>query len=486
MKVAVEYLEDVVYPDKENLIYPDEFYPELKINYDKVSQDNKVFSMLRAIFIKMGYDKENFNSPEWNPLGHIIKPGNVVLLKPNLVLDKNPANLGEDCLYTNPSIVSAMINYVWIALKGSGKIIVADAPVQQCDFENLIETSGYKRAVEFFKSQNIDIDLLDLRGLKSKKENGVLIQETNQKNGIVVDLGAVSQHAKLSVDELKKIRITDYDPKELLNHHNQEKHEYCIAEEILSADVIINMPKPKSHRKAGLTISLKNMVGANVRKEYLPHHRMGDKNNGGDEYSSKSVFLKANGKFLDLRNSVDSKTNRYKYIFYGKMASVCSHLDKALFSKQSMREGSWYGNDTIWRTIIDLNKVILYADKNGVMRDTPQRKMIVCADMIVVGEKEGPLLPSPKYCGIISYSENNVCFDEAIATLMGFDINKFPLFSNTRGLDRYPLINDPDNYATIISNNEKWNSKSIYEFDRNITLNIEPCSEWKGHIELGV
>ena len=42
---------------------------------------------------------------------------------------------------------------------------------------------------------------------------------------------------------------------------NGTVQEYCISEACLEADVIINLPKPKTHRKAGFTGALKNMIG---------------------------------------------------------------------------------------------------------------------------------------------------------------------------------------------------------------------------------
>ena len=71
------------------------------------------------------------------------------------------------------------------------------------------------------------------------------------------------------------MRITNYDYHEVNRHHRGDRHEYCISEACLSADVIINLPKPKTHRKAGYTGALKNMVGINAAKDYLPHHTKG-------------------------------------------------------------------------------------------------------------------------------------------------------------------------------------------------------------------
>src|SRR5438093_548816 len=34
-------------------------------------------------------------------------------------------------------------------------------------------------------------------------------------------------------------------------------------------------------------------------------------------------------------------------------------------------DGNWSGNDTLWRTILDLNRILLHADKNGELRTVP-------------------------------------------------------------------------------------------------------------------
>lgn len=486
--ISIEKEKNIIYPNKEELIYPNKNYEELPFKYEKISENNKIFEMVRKSFHLMKMDEKNYGTKNWNPLGErLIKEGNTVLIKPNLVLEKNHGGFGEECLYTNPSLVAAVIPYVLKALKGKGKIIVADAPVQSCDFEKLINNSGYKDLVDYYnkKNQNINIELKDLRGLISKDENGILKQEIVSQNdgGIVVDLGKDSEHARLEEKDLKKVRITCYDPNELLKHHNITIHEYLISKEALDADVIIDIPKPKAHRKAGVTISLKNFVGINTRKEYLPHHRVGNKENGGDEYEKKSILLKISSKILDVSNILKAK-KKYKIgNIVTKISLIISKIDEKIFSKEKHREGSWHGNDTIWRTIIDINKIIKYADKNGTMKETEQRKIFAIADMIVVGEKEGPLLPSPKYGGIIAMGEDLVCFDEIVATILGLNINKIPLFQHLREKRKYPIVEEKE-YGIIVSNDEKLNNKTVSQITKEDAINIEPSSGWKGYIEL--
>mgnify|MGYP005755208689 FL=1 len=484
--ISIEKYNDVNYPSKNEMLYPNKNYIELPFEFENYSENNKIFEMVRDGLKDLKMDIENYGKKEWNPFKGIIKEDNNILIKPNLVMHKNGAGFGEECLYTSPSLVAAIIPYIYKALNGKGKITIADAPMQSCDFQKLIEDSGYKELVQYYKNKGINIELKDLRGLISKEENGVLKQEISSGNsgGVIVDLGKNSEHAKLDKKQLRKIRITNYNPDELLQHHNINKHEYFIAKEALEADVIIDMPKPKAHRKAGVTISLKNFVGINTRKEYLPHHRFGDKKHGGDEYEKNSLLLKISSRLLDLRNMLQYKKMYILAKIINKISNICERADKKFFSKEQNREGSWHGNDTIWRTIIDINRIIKYADKEGKLCDTPQRKIFAIADMIIVGEKEGPLLPSPKYGGIIAMGEDLVCFDEVVATILGLDINKIPLFQHLREKRKYPIVKENE-HALIVSNSEKLNNKAISQITREEAINIEPSSGWKGYIEIG-
>lgn len=58
--------------------------------------------------------------------------------------------------------------------------------------------------------------------------------------------------------------------------HHVGVHQYLLAKAVLEADVVINLPKLKTHKKAGVTCALKNLIGIHGNKEYSPHHRVGD------------------------------------------------------------------------------------------------------------------------------------------------------------------------------------------------------------------
>ncbi len=430
----------------------------------------------------MNYDNENFGTEQWNPLKHLIKPGNTVLIKPNLVMDVNllPQE-GVECLYTQPGVVVPVIDYVILALQGSGKIVLGDAPMQECNFNNLIQC-GYNDIIQFYKSKNINIELVDFRELTTVVKNGIYYQSTNENaRGQVIDLGNDSEFSTACADELKRLRVTNYDPRLMNTHHNETKHEYYISQYLLDADVVINMPKPKTHRKGGVTISLKNFVGVNVRKEFLPHHTKGVKGKSSDEYEKRSFCHALRSNLLDRKNICISQKKYFSAKVLHFLIRLCSIVLKLKRTPNS--EGSWWGNDTISRTILDLNKIVLYADKNGVICEKKARNVLIVADMIISGEKEGPVLPSHKPVGYIAIGENCVAFDETISTFMGFNYKKIPTLYRARNTIGNKPLTDSD--TPVVCSNEK-NLHGVIgtEIPEEFRLSFIPTSGWKNHIEL--
>lgn len=470
------------YPDKRDLYRPSERYAEYQ--FDDISKrPNHVYAAVRESFMLMGLDEDNFGKKNWNPLTSFVKPGNTVLIKPNLVMDVNGnKNQGTECLYTHPSVVAAVIDYVLIALKGTGKIVIGDAPMQECVFSNIIEDGGYGQLVRYYESKGIDIKIVDFRELTSTIVNGVHVAKINENSkGTVIDLKDQSEFYGAPKTTLDNIRITNYDPRILTTHHYEGVNEYYISNYILDADVIINMPKPKSHRKAGVTISLKNFVGANVRKEYLPHHTMGSLEEGGDEYLSIDKVHAIKSHLLDKKNIYESEKHYTSARLIRILVKACSVLMK-IKGTAKYQEGSWYGNNTISRTISDINKIVKYSDKNGKMQEVPQRKMLIVADMIISGENEGPVFPTKKPVGIIASGVNPVAFDKAITALMGFSPNLIPTINVAEKISgKYKLANDGQ--VGYVSNAPELNGKMWNEITRADSLSFEPSSGWKGHIE---
>ena len=433
--------------------------------------------MIRNLFWDMGFDKENFGTEGWNPLGQYIKQGQTVLIKPNLVLDRNSAEkdlkTGMECLVTHPSVVRCIMDYVLIALRGTGKVIIADAPIQDCDFHKLKRAGGYQGLEEFYKKYGVaDFKVQDLRKVVLKSVDGRLVQSENTNMEFktqIINLSTKSYFYKKNYNG--KLRITNYDAKDVNNHHNGKIQEYCLNSICLEADVIISIPKPKTHRLAGYTGALKNFIGVNARKEYLPHHRKGDVVNSGDECPVNNKIQQMSSYFDDLKNLAYKKN----WIF---ISDTLKKLNRLIIKNHNdqIRYGMWYGNDTIWRTILDLNRIIHYSDKNGNIRGTIQRRIIHIGDMLVCGEKEGPLSPSYKKVGGILFADNAVEFDLFLTKLMGFDYLKFPTLKYAMN-DKMLFDKSRDIY---FDSNVRRYSGTL--FDKMDHFAFVPTSGWKGYL----
>jgi Domain of unknown function (DUF362) len=111
-------------------------------------------------------------------------------------------------------------------------------------------------------------------------------------------------------------------------------------------------------------------------------------------------------------------------------------------TRRVIRNGNWYGNDTIWRMILDLNKILLYANTDGSLRsEQPQARKayISIVDAIISGEGNGPEAPDPRHVGLLVGGVCPVAVDAVCARFMGFDWKKIPSIRCGFSIDRYPL-----------------------------------------------
>jgi hypothetical protein len=137
------------------------------------------------------------------------------------------------------------------------------------------------------------------------------------------------------------------------------------------------------------------------------------------------------------------------------MLKFLNKLVRERFLGKSFIRGQWYGNDTIWRTVLDLNLILLYGDSNGKLQITKKpRQVITVGDMVIAGEKQGPIHPSPKPLGIILASNNCVVFDYVFCKIAGFEYNLIPTVKNS--VNNKYLLNESLNDIRLYSNNSNY------------------------------
>jgi hypothetical protein len=67
-------------------------------------------------------------------------------------------------LIIHGSVIRAILDYVYIALKGRGKVTIADAPLQKANFAEIVKITGLDKIVEFYnQNSNIEVTLVDFR-----------------------------------------------------------------------------------------------------------------------------------------------------------------------------------------------------------------------------------------------------------------------------------------------------------------------------------
>ncbi len=424
--------------------HPDTAYPEYTGPVS--SEPNGVYESIRNTLRDLGLDAARFGSPDWNPIGDLVEPGARIVIKPNWVLHANEGPGGLEPLYTHASVLRPLIDYALKAKPSS--LIIGDAPVQVCDFDELM-THGFNDLFAYVRSTGADISTKDFRRTISVRKPGAFKVSTERKpldDYRLVDLGTDSLLEPIAAD-YKKFRVTMYNPDLLPENHQPGRHRYLVAKDILEADLVINVPKLKTHMKAGVTLALKNLVGINGSKEFLPHHRKGSADRGGDNYEKFTV-----PKWL-LENLLDwfNRHHLDKPAFYSKgtrLAFKLQWFDKVRGLPINV-EGGWHGNDTVWRMCLDLNKILLYADANGELQDNPQRVTLHLTDGVIAGDGEGPLRVNAVPLGAVIGSLNPAAHDWVTTQLMGFDPADVPITAHAFDAGQRPIATfKPDTIQT--------------------------------------
>ncbi|HXG45158.1 MAG TPA: DUF362 domain-containing protein [Gemmatimonadales bacterium] len=395
------------------------------------------------------------------PFGALVPPGARVVVKPNWVMHRNKGPWGLDCLLTHPAVVTAVVDA--LCRSRAGRITLGDAPLQGCDFPSLIRWGGIDAwAAELGARDPRFHGPLDFRRTRSRLVNGVLVQAEDQlplSDFVLFDLAGESLLEPVS-GERAAFRVTQYDPDRMAATHRPGRHQYLVARVVMEADVVVNLPKLKTHRKAGMTCALKNVVGINGNKEYLPHHRVGGSRDGGDCYPGRSVIKRAHETVLDAQNRATSHGARWLLNFPARALSV---MGRVLGDSLGV-EGAWSGNDTVWRMCLDLDRILLYGRLDGTLADRPQRRVVSVVDAVVAGQGDGPLAPEPFTLGLLLAGENAAAVDHVCARLLGYDPVRIPLVRESFGSFRWPLA--PLGLAAVRAHDLAGRPARLEEFPR--------------------
>ena len=400
---------------------PSEKFPEYTID-SGLDRENRVYSLVREALHLLKLDDENFGSRDWNPFKNIISKGDTILIKPNFVTDLNRKVKGEEgqfALVTHGSVLRPIVDYAFKAGGKASKIIIADTPLEEpreMSFCRIAEFTGTKRMVEYLKLKKVPVELLDLRssmpvfwyGFRKRKK--LLGDPLGYRE---IDLKRNSEFYEIE-HMYKQFETGDWI--NVSKYHNKNTNLYSISNTVLRADSIINVPKLKTHKKSGVTLSLKNVIGISDRKDWIPHWRRRE-----DEYWKQDSIT---ADFMKTLNGFP-------------LGSLFILAANKIFKLKLKGQGNWQGNDTIWRAIIDLNKILFYANKEGKICSTKRRKHFSVVDGIIAGEGESPLAPTPRHFGAIIAGFDPVAVDTICCKLMRIDPQRVKVIKRSIDLEKY-------------------------------------------------
>lgn len=462
--VWIEKIKEAAYP--EFPYNPPECYPEFLDFRDAVqcNPQNSVYDAVREVLYHLGFDKENYGTQNWNPLKDIIEEGNTVVIKPNFVRGTHIwGECGVRAMITNSSVIRPIIDYVLLATKGNVRIIIGDAPIRSSAWSAILESTKIQQLVDLYHNKGYEINLIDFRKDLCINNADQVYEKTipnptrKPDDYIEINIKDDSMLAEI-MDSNYNFEMGGVKRGVISRYHKSGYNTYLFPKEVLEADVFINVPKLKTHRMAGLTCAMKNLIGINGEKERIAHYRRGVKSKKNDEFEKFHLIVFLRERIWNFLKTIEKPWSRkfmtlgkrfvQKYVWKGKTFEETY----ALNPPKQYREGGWQGNDTLWRCAVDINRILLYADKQGNLQKEQQRKYLCLVDAVIAGEGEGPLAITPKDVGISFGGRNPVMVDYAAASIMNFDYNLMPMIKRAFEPHKFPLITKKIEEIQISSN----------------------------------
>jgi uncharacterized protein (DUF362 family) len=416
-----------------------------------------------------------------------VKPQRIAL-KPNWVMHETDPAFPIEALVTDAGVIEATIEACLKLFPDIESLIVGDCPLQSADWPLMCRQSGLDRVIAAFSADR-RVVFRDLRkhAFKSERDQTFLVESQDEHGDPAgyceIELGARSHLEPIS-DQAHRFAVNDYSPSVTKSNHRLGSHRYLVSQSLLDTDLFINLPKWKSHQKSGVTGALKNLVGINGDKAYLPHFRRGAPIWGGDEYRDENRWLY--WAQTRVRETVQKRSRlAYKVLKPGwelvkQVKGIETRLaDRSVKPRQFyIAGGAWHGNDTLWRMIYDLNLILGWADREGKVQAQRQRHYFCIVDGLVGGEGNGPLQPLPRPIDWLVFGTDPFAIDASLCWFMGFDPTKTPLIQNRdrfagSGWGDFAL----DNLQIELDGERLVVSKSPVNFQ------FIPPPGWRNHIE---
>jgi len=412
-------------------------YPEY-IGKRIAKSRNAIYEGVRNLLRDLGFDAGNYGTSHWNPLGHIVKPGDRVFIKPNFVTHEYRVSCGEPgdlfAVVTHPSVIRAVADYVAIALDGEGEIILGDNPSIDADFAKLTSRLSLHELAEVYAHTGIAFRIMDLRPLRTPDLSVYGFKHATQQctgdpeGRTVMNLGKESYFYDCNPLLFRGVFLKRW---ETIKHHHWSTQEYSFSNTILNSDVYISLPKLKTHRKVGVTLNIKGLVGIMMDKNYLIHWRIGFPALGGDEFPPPTRWL--DYALLAVRHLlIDVLPEKLLLRLKRALSGTCLKLllDDTRCLSHSMPRGGWQGNDTCWRMAADIYNAFIADKTQWRAKRGRSFKTFSVVDGVMAGEGNGPFCPRLRRAGVLIAGENLLHVDCVGSRLMDFDLSRIGYLRN--------------------------------------------------------
>jgi uncharacterized protein (DUF362 family) len=467
--------------------HPAEGYPESLFPGEVGREENHAYAAVRGALALAGLDAARRGTPLWNPLREFVGPGQFVVLKPNLIKEEHPRDR-EGWIYTltHGSVIRAVADFAWKAVEGRGRVMIADAPQTDSSFDRMVRLLGLDSIRDFYAAHGLTLELVDLRREEWLNREGVIVERAARRGDpsgyVAFDLGQGSEFA--GHGGIGRYYGADYDEGEVNRHHEGGRHEYLVSGSVIRCDLFVNLPKWKTHKKAGITVSLKNLVGVNGDKNWLPHHTVGYPENGGDQYPAATL-----GRRLEHHSSRLLRRAALRSPALGTwLFRRARRIGGKVFGETSkvVRSGNWHGNDTTWRMCLDLNKIVLYGNSDGTLRPpgpSSRKAYLSLVDGLIAGHGDGPVDPDPFPAGTVLLGRDPALVDSVAAVMMGFEPERIPITRQAFMVRDHPIASAPPDGARCLSNHAAWDGPYSHLKASPDRFRFRPHFGWIGRIE---
>ena len=415
-----------------------------------------------------------------------LRPRRIVI-KPHWVMHETDPAFPISALVTDARVIAATVRACAALFPEAERITVGDCPEQRADWPLMCRQSGLTPVIEELTAAFPRlVEFRDLRKEVYRSVDGALVLDREAVHGDPAGFREVElkgeSHLEPIASQADQFSIHDHNQTLTRNRHRAGDHRYLVCQTVLDADLIINLPKWKAHSKSGVTGALKNLVGINGDKSYLPHFRRGSPRWGGDEYSDEDRWLYW---FQNAAREFVQGTVAHRLLTPGWRAvrRLNASLrrptgDRATPSDFYVVGGSWYGNQTVWRMVYDLNLVIQRVDREGRLQPTPQRAYFCIVDGLTSGEGDGPLKARPRDTDLLLCGDDPFALDTALSWFMGFDPEKIPVLAERR---QYLGVKWGRFDLSALTLSLDGRPRRLVE--AGVNYRFEPPPGWIGHIE---